>query len=103
MNFPKKTMDELQRSEAEAHKNQSNHFPVIIILDNVRSMNNVGTVFRTSDAFNISQIILCGVTPTPPHRDIQKTALGATESVKWQYDNDISSVIKELKIKVIKL
>lgn len=67
--------------------------PLRIILDNIRSMNNVGSVFRTSDAFKIEQIALCGVTATPPHRDIQKTALGATETVNWEYfENTLDAV-----------
>jgi 23S rRNA (guanosine2251-2'-O)-methyltransferase len=80
----KKTMDELNR--ASAHENiLAKKTPVILVLDNVRSMNNVGSVFRTSDAFAIEKILLCGYTPQPPHRDIQKTALGATETVAWQH------------------
>lgn len=59
--------------------------PFVVVLDNVRSHNNVGSVFRTSDAFMVERILLCGITATPPHRDIQKTALGATESVNWKY------------------
>lgn len=59
--------------------------PLILVLDNVRSLNNVGSAFRTADAFRIEKIYLCGITGTPPHRDIQKTALGATESVDWEY------------------
>jgi 23S rRNA (guanosine2251-2'-O)-methyltransferase len=80
----KKTMDELQRSSKEAFKNLQKT-PLIIVLDNVRSMNNVGSVFRTSDAFAVQEILLCGYTPKPPHRDIEKTALGATETVAWQH------------------
>jgi 23S rRNA (guanosine2251-2'-O)-methyltransferase len=80
----KKTMDELNRASADEMK-QIKKTPVILVLDNVRSMNNVGSVFRTSDAFAIEEILLCGYTPQPPHRDIQKTALGATETVAWQH------------------
>ncbi len=89
-------MDELGRLSAE-QKIQSNHFPIKIILDDVRSMNNVGSVFRTADAFNVESIILCGYTPQPPHRDIHKTALGATESVQWQYQPNIEDAIQALK------
>jgi len=77
-------MDELNRKSAEEFKKASK-LPVVIILDNVRSMNNVGSVFRTADAFLLEAIYLCGVTAKPPHRDIQKTALGATETVNWKY------------------
>jgi len=62
--------------------------PCVVVLDNVRSLNNIGSVFRTSDAFLVEEIYLCGITATPPHRDIHKTALGATETVKWQYFED---------------
>ena len=69
----------------------------IIILDNIRSLNNIGSIFRTSDSFNIKKIILCGICGTPPNREINKTALGATDFVKWEYHKDILNVIKELK------
>ncbi len=72
-------------------------FPVILILDNIRSLNNIGTFFRTSDAFNVEKIYLCGITAQPPHREIQKTALGATESVKWEYRKDSVELVHELK------
>ena len=71
--------------------------PLIVVLDSIRSMHNVGATFRTADAFLIQKIILCGITPQPPHREIHKAALGATESVDWKYENDIISVINELK------
>lgn len=71
--------------------------PIRIILDNIRSMNNVGSVFRTSDAFKIDKIFLCGVTATPPHRDIQKTALGATDSVSWQYFENTMDAVRSCK------
>lgn len=89
-------MDELHRISLE-ELNSKERNPVWIILDNIRSRNNVGSVFRTADAFNISGILLCGVTPIPPHRDIQKTALGATDSVPWQYFEDCESAIASLK------
>src|SRR5690606_2595598 len=94
--FPKKTMSELGRLSADENI-QSHHFPIQIVLDDVRSMNNVGSVFRTADALNVAGIILCGYTPTPPHRDIPKTALGATESVPWTYEQDIRSAIASLR------
>lgn len=77
-------MDELQRMPASEARAASK-FPVILILDDIRSMHNVGATFRTADAFGIEEIFLCGYTPVPPHRDIRKTALGATETVKWRH------------------
>lgn len=71
--------------------------PLVIILDNVRSLNNVGAAFRTSDAFLVEKIYLCGITGTPPHREINKTALGATESVAWEYVADILLLIEKIK------
>lgn len=88
--------DELNRISVEEFK-QSKKLPVVVVLDSVRSLNNVGSAFRTSDAFLIEKIYLCGITGTPPHRDIQKTALGATESVEWEHKEDISSLVKNLK------
>lgn len=77
--------------------------PIIVILDNVRSLNNIGSVFRTSDAFLIEKIYLCGITAKPPHKDIQKTALGATETVAWEYVEDTIEVIKKLQSDSIKV
>ena len=77
----------------------SEKLPLTIILDNVRSHNNVGSVFRTADAFLIEKILLCGITATPPHRDIQKTALGATESVTWKHYAVTAEAVLELKKK----
>jgi len=71
--------------------------PLVVILDNVRSMHNVGSVFRTADAFRLKKIYLCGITPRPPHREIRKTAIGATESVDWEYAADIEPVMTQLK------
>ena len=71
--------------------------PVIVVLDNIRSLNNIGSVFRTSDAFLIEKIYLCGITAIPPHNEIRKTALGATESVEWEYRKDIMELINEMK------
>jgi 23S rRNA (guanosine2251-2'-O)-methyltransferase len=70
--------------------------PVCILLDNVRSLHNVGSAFRTADAFKVEKIILCGITGTPPHREIQKTALGATDSVQWVYENNGIQAIEQL-------
>lgn len=72
-------------------------FPVVVVLDDVRSMHNVGSVFRTADAFMVEKIVLCGITARPPHREISKAALGATESVEWQHYSDIMDAIAELK------
>lgn len=91
-------MEELNRLDI-AGVLAADHFPFIVLLDDVRSMHNVGSVFRTADAFNIESIYLCGYTPKPPHRDIHKTALGATETVVWQYEPDITVAIKTLKNK----
>ena len=71
--------------------------PLIVILDNIRSLNNIGSVFRTSDAFRIEKIYLCGITATPPHKDIQKTALGSTESVDWEYAESSLALLKKLQ------
>lgn len=71
--------------------------PLIIILDDIRSLNNIGSVFRTSDAFKIKKIYLCGITAKPPHREIQKTALGATETVEWEHRENIVELLEELK------
>jgi tRNA G18 (ribose-2'-O)-methylase SpoU len=77
--------------------------PLIIVLDNIRSLNNIGSVFRTSDAFLIEKIYLCGITATPPNRDIHKTALGATESVAWEYAEDTLELVKKLKTENVKV
>lgn len=89
-------LEELGRIDIETFK-QTEKIPLTVVLDNVRSMHNVGAVFRTADAFLIEKIILCGITPQPPHREIHKAALGATESVDWMYENDISEAILALK------
>lgn len=89
-------LEELGRISVEEFK-ESNKIPVVVILDNVRSMHNVGSVFRTADAFRIEKIYLCGITGTPPNKEIRKTALGATESVDWEYVKDIDVLIQQLK------
>ena len=89
-------MNELNRKSVEDFR-KSEKVPVVVILDNIRSMHNVGSVFRTADAFLITEIYLCGYTPQPPHRDIQKTALGATETVAWKYAQDAISAVNELR------
>lgn len=75
----------------------SEKLPLTVVLDNVRSLNNIGSVFRTSDAFRVECIALCGITATPPHREIHKTALGAEESVAWTYHKDTAECVRELK------
>jgi 23S rRNA (guanosine2251-2'-O)-methyltransferase len=87
---------ELERVSEEEFKLQKK-FPLLVILNDIRSLNNIGSFFRTADAFNVEKIYLCGITANPPHRDIQKTALGATETVEWEYRQSISELIKELK------
>ncbi len=89
-------MDELNRLSPEEFK-LTEKTKIIIVLDNIRSMHNVGSVFRTSDAFAVEKLILCGITAKPPHRDIEKSALGATESVTWEYRDNTLEAIKELK------
>ncbi len=88
--------DELGRLPVEAFR-RSEKSPVILVLDDVRSLNNVGSVFRTADAFRVEKIYLCGITGTPPHKDIRKTALGACESVAWEYAEDVNSLVERLK------
>ena len=87
---------ELNRLSVEAFKKVKKK-PIIVVLDNIRSLNNIGSVFRTSDAFLIKKIYLCGITAKPPHRDIQKTALGATESVDWAYIENTTECINHLQ------
>ncbi|MCK9301985.1 MAG: RNA methyltransferase [Bacteroidales bacterium] len=87
---------ELNRINVGEFKNSAKT-PVIVVLDNIRSLNNIGSVFRTSDAFRIQKIYLCGITCCPPHRDIQKTALGATESVEWEYCESTVECVTNLK------
>jgi 23S rRNA (guanosine2251-2'-O)-methyltransferase len=77
--------------------------PLIVILDNIRSLNNIGSVFRTSDAFLIEKIYLCGITAKPPHKDIHKTALGSTDTVVWEYAKDTLEVVKSLQAEGVKV
>ena len=88
--------NELGRKSIEDYK-KSGKSPFVVVLDNVRSHNNVGSVFRTADAFLTWKVLLCGITPRPPHRDIQKTALGATESVEWEWYEKITDALRKLK------
>jgi len=87
---------ELDRVSDNEFKEQKK-FPIIVILNEIRSLTNVGTFFRTCDAFNVEKIYLCGITATPPHREIQKTALGATESMEWEHRNSTIDLVNELK------
>ena len=93
---------ELNRLNVEEFK-QTNKTPIIVILDNIRSLNNIGSVFRTSDAFLIKKIYLCGITATPPNKDIHKTALGSTESVAWEYAESTINVVEKLKTDGVKV
>ncbi len=92
----KLSMSDLERMDANDFK-QSEKMPVVIILDNVRSLHNVGSVFRTCDAFRVEALYLCGITGTPPHKELHKTALGATETVNWKYSDATINAINELK------
>jgi 23S rRNA (guanosine2251-2'-O)-methyltransferase len=87
---------ELNRISIEEFKSL-NKIPVCVILDNVRSLNNIGSIFRTCDAFRIEKLFLCGITACPPHKDIHKTALGATESVDWEYSDETLKIVSRLK------
>ena len=100
--FRKLTTAELNRKSVHEFRN-SEKIPVIIVLDNVRSMNNVGSIFRSADAFLLEGIHICGYTARPPHRDIEKTALGATDTVHWEYHAEIVPALKELQNKGYKL
>ncbi|MBQ0735124.1 RNA methyltransferase [Aquimarina celericrescens] len=93
---------ELDRKTIEEFK-AAKKTPLIVILDNIRSLNNIGSVFRTADAFLIEKICLCGITAVPPHKDIQKTALGATDTVAWEYHKDTLGLVKNLKEQHIKI
>jgi len=96
MNKIKKTMAQLDRFDVSAYRDV-NKIPVFVVLDNVRSAHNVGSVFRSCDAFRVAKIFLCGITPVPPNAEIHKTALGATESVQWEYVENTLKVVEQLK------
>jgi tRNA G18 (ribose-2'-O)-methylase SpoU len=87
---------ELERKSVEDFKTSAKT-PLIIVMDDIRSLHNIGSVFRTADAFLVEKIYLCGITATPPHKEIQKTALGATETVNWEYQKNVTEVIKKLQ------
>jgi 23S rRNA (guanosine2251-2'-O)-methyltransferase len=92
----KLSMEELNRVSLEQYQ-LVEKIPVVCILDNIRSQHNIGSIFRTADAFSVEKIYLCGITATPPNREISKTALGATESVPWQYVDNTNEIIVQLK------
>ncbi|MFT4699017.1 MAG: 23S rRNA (guanosine2251-2'-O)-methyltransferase [Flavobacteriaceae bacterium] len=94
--------NELNRISIPEFK-EANKTPLIIVLDNIRSLNNIGSVFRTADSFLIQKIYLCGITATPPHRDINKTALGATDSVSWEYVENTIDLVNKLKEEQVKI
>jgi len=89
-------LDELNRASVDEFKAQRK-LPVAVVLDNVRSMHNVGSLFRTCDGFAVEQVCLCGITGQPPHREIEKTALGATQSVNWSYYADPLQAVEQLR------
>jgi 23S rRNA (guanosine2251-2'-O)-methyltransferase len=93
---------ELSRKDQEEFK-QASKTPIIIVLDDVRSLHNIGSVFRTADAFLVEKIYLCGITATPPNKEIHKTALGATDTVAWEYSKDVLEVINLLKTDGVKV
>lgn len=88
---------ELNRKSIQEFKT-GKKIPVIVVLDNLRSAYNAGSIFRTADAFMVRKIVLCGITPQPPNRELLKTALGATESVEWIYENNITKALQTLKL-----
>ncbi len=89
-------LEELNRMDQDEFRD-SKKIPLVIILDNIRSQHNIGSVFRTADAFRVKMICLCGITATPPHREIHKTALGATDSVSWKYFESSHEAVADLK------
>jgi 23S rRNA (guanosine2251-2'-O)-methyltransferase len=93
---------ELDRVDEATFKAQEK-FPIYVILNDIRSLSNIGSFFRTSDAFNVEKIYLCGITATPPHREIHKTALGATDTVVWEHRTSIDELVQELKAKGIRV
>lgn len=98
----KLTTSELERKNIDEFK-QADKTPLIIILDDIRSLHNIGSVFRTADAFLVEKIYLCGITATPPNKEIHKTALGATDTVTWEYAKDVLEVIENLKKEKVKV
>ncbi len=101
-NMRKLSMDELNRISKDDFE-QADKLPIIIVLDNIRSLSNVGAFFRTADAFRIKELFLCGITACPPHREIHKTALGADETVKWRYFDTTEAACQALKTEGYKI
>lgn len=95
-------LDELNRKNIDEFK-QAKKTPITVVLDDIRSLHNIGSFFRTGDAFLIEKIYLCGITATPPNKEIHKTALGATETVEWEYVKDVMDVVNRLKSEHIKV
>lgn len=95
-------LDELNRKNIDEFK-LAKKTPIIVVLDDIRSLHNIGSFFRTGDAFLIEKIYLCGITATPPNKEIHKTALGATETVEWEYVKDVMDVVNRLKSEHIKV
>ena len=102
MSHRKLTTSELNRLSAEEFRTHQK-FPIIIVLDNVRSGLNVGSIFRSADAFNIEKIICCGITPTPPNREVLKSALGSTETVEWEHASVTLEKVEKLKVEGVKV
>lgn len=98
----KLVLDELNRKNVQEFK-QAEKTPIIVVLDDIRSLHNIGAIFRSSDAFLIEKIYLCGITATPPNKEIHKTALGATETVAWEYVKEVDEVVNQLKQQNIKV
>lgn len=94
----KLSLEALNRPSITEYESQEK-YPIVVVLDDIRSLANVGSIFRTSDSFNVEEIVLGGITGTPPHREIQRTALGATESVKWRHVENTMEVLQEFKSK----
>lgn len=95
-------LDDLNRKNTEEFK-QAEKTPIIVVLDDIRSLHNIGSFFRTCDAFLIEKIYLCGITATPPNKEIHKTALGATETVAWDYEKEVMQVVDRLKNENVKI
>lgn len=95
-------LDDLNRKNTEEFK-QAEKTPIIVVLDDIRSLHNIGSFFRTCDAFLIEKIYLCGITATPPNKEIHKTALGATETVDWEYEKEVMQVVDRLKKENVKI
>lgn len=95
-------LDELNRKNTEEFKKAAKT-PIIVVLDDIRSLHNIGSFFRTCDAFLIEKIYLCGITATPPNKEIHKTALGATETVAWEYEKEVMQVVARLKNENVKI